>query len=308
MSYAVRFGENGALGWNEWMHQQKGLVDAQAPAKNQIISAKIGHENVLEISEDIMEIDLAKSDQWLKIERKRQNDHWQPWRQGENSDGDECEDTDRVALSDDILPCLFKVKSESEILNLLLIHLILLGVPIKKDFFSENISKKFLAMGCIARVVKPFSNIDEIKVYDHTASRHPKSDGDGLLGLSKDRLCYIEEVFSQAVTLSATYSENFMNVISQCWLLFEILLLQRRSERDGRNRQKDTIKSTKKFAKSLLKHPANRNCFELWQMFSCFEYDFGNHEEAFRIFDMVISMCAGEKNEEIVSQFSGVFR
>ena len=290
------------------MHQQKGLVDTQAPAKNEIISVKIDHENFPVTSEEIVEIDVAKSDQWLKIERKRQNDHWQPWRQSENSDGDECEDPDRVALSDDILPCLFKVKSEADILTLLLIHLLILGVPIKKDFFSENINKKLLAMGCITQVVKPFSNTDEIEVYNNAASRHLKSVGDGLLGLSKDRLCYIEEVFSQAITLSATYSENFMNVVSQCWLLFEILLLQRRSDRDGRSRQKSTIKSTKKFAKSLLKHSANRNCFELWQMFSSFEYDYGNREEAFRIFDMVISMCAGEKNEEIVSQFSRVFR
>lgn len=290
------------------MLQQKGLVEAQAPAKNENISVKICHDNVLEISEEIMEVNLTRSEQWLKTERKRQTDHWQPWKQDDNSDVDDCEDPDRVALSDDVLPCIFKLRSEKDILNLLLIHLMLLGVPIKKDFINDNINKKLLAMGCIPQVVKPFSNTVEIEVLNPAASRHLKSEGDGLLGLSKDRLCYIEEVFSQATTIYGTYSENFTNVVSQCWFLFEILLLQRRCERDGRSRQKDTIKGTKKFAKSLLKHSANRNCFELWQMFSCFEYDFGNREEAFRIFDMVISMCSGEKNEGVVSQFSGVFR
>ena len=240
---------------------------------------------------------LKKPMNWLNIERQREKCQWKPERQI-TSEGD-IEDPDRIVLADDILPCLFRLKSERDIQSLLLFHLSFIGVPIKKHLISEFLCERISQMGVLPVRMKLFTirDTEEFICFNRTADM-------GLdhynIEVSDDRIYYIDDVFAQALRLASSYSDNFTNVVSQCWLLFKVMLLKIKATGVDSHRLKTSVKGVRKFAKSLMKLDPNRNDLELWQIFAYFEYDFGRHEEAFRVFDMIISMCAEEHDQGAV--------
>ena len=305
----IRFGEEGASGWLNWMSNQHG------GSKN--ISSQSGldfvctlHSDAYETCdiEDKINLNLSKPQQWLEIEQQREKRHWKPWKQTEGSE--DCEDPDRTVLVDDVVPSLFKIdpkNSENQIQQILLILLVSIGVPVKVEFFSSYIREKLLSLDITTCEMKGFANSDPFEIVVLNRTVDPSREFS--LDLSDSRLCFIERVFSQTLVLGGKYSNNLVNVFSQCWLLFESILFKQDLLSLDKTQLKARRKYFKKFAKSLLKVPANRSCVALWEMFALHENEVGDQDEAVRIFDMLISMCNGQTDQKaLINQFCKVFR
>ena len=243
---------------------------------------------------------------WLNIERQRQKSQWKPVRQITTEE--DIEDPDRVVLADDILPCLFKLKSESDIESLLLLYLSILGVPVSKHLLGEILFNRIVLLALMPIRIKLFAirDAEEFICLNGTTALGPDQ---YRVEVGDDRICYIDDTFAQSLRLANNYSDRLTNVVCQCWLLFKIMLLKRKVAIADAHEKKVAIKGVRKFAKSLMKLTPNRNCLELWQIFAYFEYDFGQREEAFRVFDMVISMCVQEHSKtSVYSPAAAIFR
>ena len=298
-----RFGEEMAEGWESWMHAQKNQVVDEMVAHREVTGAQVCIDEDNDASRENVDRTKMKAVNWLMIECQRQYRLWKPLRQSEDSE--DYVDPDRVVLADDILPCLFKLQSEEDRLSMLLFHLSFLGIPVKKEFLSSSCWKKLLEFGFTPKFLKIFSNTVGAEFVCLYSPVSFEISSNNATKLEEHRISYVEEVFLQSLKLAGRYSQQFSNTVSQCLLLFKILCIKNLYE-DSRG-IKDAVKKTRKFGRSLLKQTANRNCLELWQIFAYFEHNFGNHEEAFRILDMVIAMCMAEELKD-ASKFSWIFR
>eukprot|EP00794_Sanderia_malayensis_P020249 gene20249-22232_t len=304
-SETARFGEVGALGWSKWMSRSE-----EDNLEKSIFEFDISYliRGITEHTEDVIDKDLPKHKIWLDVERQRETRHWKPWQQAENAE-EECDDPDRTVLSDDVIPCLFKVDNARELEQLILNFFITLGVPVKADFIDEYLKEKLLSVGIVSYQVKLFTNSTEMQLIFHDKLDGFHSGREIVIDVTESRLYFIRNVLSQLLKLAFDYSQNFVNLLSRTWLIFEIILLKQNHSKMDNLQIKSKKKILKRFSKSLLKLPMNRNCFELWKLYACYEYDYGSREEAFRVFDMVISMCMQETDSgDDLRQFSYLFR
>eukprot|EP00795_Rhopilema_esculentum_P003061 gene3061-1345_t len=301
-SEVPRFGEEMAEGWESWMHAKNNQVVDEMVAHREAADAQVCVDEDNDASKENVDRSKMKSVNWLMIECQRQDRMWRPLRQSEERE--DFVDPDRVVLADDILPCLFKLQSEKDRLSILLFHLSFLGVPVKKEFLSSSCWRKLSEFGFTPKFLKIFSNTVGSEFVCLYSPVNFEISSNNATKLEEHRISYVEEVFLQSLKLAGRYSQQFSNTVSQCLLLFKILCIKSLYE-DSRG-IKDAVKKTRKFGRSLLKQTANRNCLELWQIFAYFEHDFGKHEEAFRILDMVIAMCIAEEPKD-TSKFSWIF-
>ena len=305
---SIRFGEQDAKGWNNWMLVQNGSVeDTESFVKCNITNIPLTLRNGSVMDVESVDLKFPKHTNWLRIERSREQCQWKPVRQI-MTEGD-IEDPDQIVLADDILPYLFKLKSESDIQSLLLLHLSFLGVPICRRFFSKFLCDRILNRFLLPVRIGLFACVDaeDFVCVNKTTKTEIE---DFLSTLNDDRLQYIDDVFNQSLSLGSNYCANFINLISQCWLLFKIMLLKRKAFGASSHQAKAAVNGVRKFAKSLMKLEPNRSCLELWQIFAYFEYSFGQREEAFRIFDMMLLMSAEEQQRKgaVFNKSTALFR
>ena len=287
------------------LFQNGSTVNIESCPKYENISPPLTFGDDSDIFEEVVDRAAPKSKNWLSLERQRQRKDWMPTKQSADERG--IEDPDRIVLADDILPSLFKLRSENDIQYLLLIYLSFLGVPIRKQLLSGLLCEVLTQAGLLpVRMTLFASGITE----DFFCLNRTDSFGIGESSteLNDARINYIENVYAQSLRLASNYSDHFTNTISLCWLLFKITLLKKKLLATDSHKLKADIKLVRKFAKSLMKLQPNRNCLELWVVFAYYEYDFGQCEESFRIFDMVISMCVDDKMMDILNKSVAVFR
>ena len=279
-----------------------------SPPKHDVINIKLSLEDYTDVLGETVSPSLPKSKNWLNIERQRQRNNWTPVKQG-TTEGESCEDPDRFVLADDILPFLFKTQTEEHMKSLLLLHLAFLGVPIKTYFLGSFLCQRIVGAGVLPVRMKVFSCDD---TEDFVCLNRTDKFGlsETIIHCSNASISYIDEVFSQSLQLAISRgSRSFVNLISHCWFLFKVMLLKVIFEDEKAHQMRTEVKRVRKFAKTLLKLQSNRNCFELWQIFARFEYDFGLRDEAFRVFDMVIWMCVEEQGKgTIFNRNANVFR
>ncbi len=258
-------------------------------------------------SGDTIDKTLPKHKQWLEVEQRRERCYWKPTT-GDDDD-DDMGDMDRTVMSTDVLHCLFKLENEAQILDLLLIFLVVIGVPVRKDLFTPSTQEQLLTIGLLPYNVEILANVDPLEMVFHDRADILNPARKPLIESSKKRMLFIEAVFAQSTHLASEHSDTVMNSLSRIWFLFEIIFLHQQRTDVDEKQLKRRIKNLKKFAKSLLKLPGNRSCFALWELYANFEFDFGGREEAFRVFDMVISMCIQQADDgQSLRKFSKIFR
>lgn len=283
--------------------QQNITVTNDASSKYEVVNVNLGFANDSEAYKETVHSIIPKSKNWLNIERQRQAINWRPVKQV-TTEGEDCDDPDRIVLADDIFPCLFKLPTEHHIKNLFLLNLAFLGVPVKKQLFNDFLVQRILETGLLPIRMKLFS-FERAEDFICLKRTDEFSLAESNITLTPACICYIDEVFSQSLRFGIDNSSGLVNAISQCWLEFKIMLLKLK----GALTNKSDIKGVRKFAKSLIKLQPNRNCLELWQSFAKFEYDNGQKDEALRIFDMLISMCLVEqKKDDFFNKPAAVFR
>ncbi|KAL5008670.1 hypothetical protein ScPMuIL_014251 [Solemya velum] len=128
-----RSGEEGAIGWRNWLEKQNKLE--HSPVDND------GHYE--EAEESIIAKHMSKCRTWLEIETLRESFHWLPWRPDltKNETEEDCEDVERLVLFDDLEPMLFTLPGNAAKFDLVLQFMVFLGVDI--NFIIErNISNQ----------------------------------------------------------------------------------------------------------------------------------------------------------------------
>lgn len=137
-----RFGEQGALGWNNWtMANQRGspnssklgLLDVSALLEVAESAKKESGAEEEDIDPDVLMIaGQSVPEAWLTLEVHRTLEQSLPWRPDESKGESEedCTDPDRLVLFDDISPTLFDVRDPASQLKLVLGFIQLLGGPV----------------------------------------------------------------------------------------------------------------------------------------------------------------------------------
>jgi hypothetical protein len=122
---SARFGEDGALGWDQVMAKKKAENLPKDPKLNSLIDEE---EN------KIVREKLDKNLVWLKFELLRQSYHWLPSR----SDAEDIEDPERIVVSDDVIQMLVRLRTIDSKYLLVKQFLSFLSVKTDKSLKSDE--------------------------------------------------------------------------------------------------------------------------------------------------------------------------
>lgn len=260
-----RFGEVGARGWADWV-TNKGVYSPGSLSAN-AWSSKDKDEKK---EEDLINTDDDKHKLWLVFENSRLSRHWMPWKQllGSLEDEDECEDSERVVLFEDIPKCLFFLTSEEHRFALF------------SRFFD------FLATLCGSKsAAQNFSNLNVMESASEIFSRSdakllfsPLSSGTELENYAAFRTNVLEQIGDK-------FDGNYRTYV----YLSEIDFRLSRIPYHGDSAITVDKKDLKKFLKTLLS--GERNNLAIWQRYAASEFQGGNLKDARKVFDTAISTC-----------------
>ncbi|XP_044291906.1 nuclear exosome regulator NRDE2 isoform X1 [Varanus komodoensis] len=282
-----RIGEKGARGWKAWMHQQEkgGWV---------IINPPDDDEDVEENEEEIKDKSLPKWQNWLHIERSREERHWLPWRPDKTKKQtlEDCEDPERQVLFDDLGPSLIQISSPDLQFQLLCSFLQFLGVPCGCHFLpsflyiamdENNIFDNGLhTQGPLTSFDLPVSGVSSIGRMDSMVQQQRH------VGHPKEGEEFIQNFFHMMLSLFSGKEKSNLSIF---WLQYEISKVVQCLKTGNKRKLKWQGKKSKKLAKNLLKAPDNRNDVSLWQLYAYLEWLLGNIEDARKVFDMSLSMA-----------------
>ncbi|XP_070578524.1 LOW QUALITY PROTEIN: nuclear exosome regulator NRDE2-like [Ptychodera flava] len=287
-----KFGEKDAKGWNKWMHKkEKGGWEQVALQEQQ------DDEEQSDGEDELIKVDDPTWKVWHRLENKREQQHWLPWKpdgkKGETED--DCEDPDRLVLFDDFSSSLFKLETQEMKFHLLLRFLQFLGIPTDPAYSSScyQTHQHFLV-----GVEHPSQVLQQSMCPSGTGWR-VKCQGvsHGIQSLHERKLLsgknsglfssaefneFISRVFGQAVALLSGEARTHLTLT---WLQYE----SGKTVHSGK-KSKHQVKAVRKCAKSLLKEAHNRNNLLLWETYAMFEWTTDNIKEARKVFDMALTL------------------
>lgn len=200
---------------------------------------------------------------------------------------DDCEDTDRIVLYDDISFALFNLPSPDLMFQLLISFLLLLGVLIPKRMLSKDV------LNCFSKYFY-LENATGVCLC-HSTLRNSHVSLKSILLTEVDTFnaaCVgkARQILSQSLSL---FEERYVKKLSQIWFHFETMLFRKEIETTSNQSNCKTYgKEIKKFVKSVLKLPPNRNCVALWDMYAMYEWKLGRHDDAKKIYFTTLRLCS----------------
>ena len=228
---------------------------------------------------------------WLDLENIRWVTECMPFM----GSHDDCEDTERIVLFDDISFSLFDLSSPELKHQLILVYLFILGTPILRSELNPNILRCF----SVSYTIEDSSTL--IPCFCHYPMFSDYVMIDSLLFDDEKRpnhcvITIIRTILSQY--LSHTTTEKCTRQISRLWFHFESMLFRFEFEKSVELEKKFWV-GTKKFMKGLLKMAANRSCVPLWSMYAKFEHNTGNMNDGKRVFTTVLQMAHSDKIDTV---------
>lgn len=220
---------------------------------------------------------------WTELEIIREMSQFEPFR----GCHDDCEDTDRIVLYDDISFALFNLPSPDLMFQLLISFLLLLGVPIPKRMLSKDV------LNCFSKYFY-LENATGVCLC-HSTWRNSHVSLKSILLTEVDTFnaaCVgkARKILSQSLSL---FEERYVKKLSQIWFHFETMLFRKEIETTSNQSNCKTYgKEIKKFVKSVLKLPPNRNCVALWDMYAMYEWKLGRHDDAKKIYFTTLRLCS----------------
>lgn len=233
---------------------------------------------------------LTKNGLWLLLESLRHTNEFFPY----TGDPDECEDTERIILYDDIFFALFRLRSPELRHQLVLVLLFMLGVPLAtlrpkilltfSLYFVVHESNEKLNCFCHNFMSNDHVHIDSI-IFNENSSVNFKV------------LSTVRDILLQY--LSTLRVEQYFKQISRIWFHLESIVLRYEEENNKTTFDKGHWSAMKKFIRSLLKLPANRSCVYLWSMYGLYEYNIGHPADAMKIFSTALQMSHADADDTI---------
>lgn len=208
----------------------------------------------------------------MAIESSRTSRHWLPWKQSSDDaeEEDECEDTERIVLFEDISKCLFFVKSKEHRFTL---------VSVFFDFLDRLSEVKKLSRNSLTSSSAALENVTEI---------YRRSDAELLfephLSVSSRLENYIVFRSNVMTQVCDKFEGEFRTFLHLRDIDFRVNELD--CHDDGERKMQS--KELKKFIKSLLS--VDRNNLAIWQRFAAFEFNGSNYKDARKVFDTAITM------------------
>lgn len=231
-----------------------------------------------------------KSKLWVRLEELRSSCNILGYRGNE----EDCEDTDRIVLFDDVSFALFTMDDNGGLFQVLLTYLLMLGVPVPRSRFNKNIFDFVCKNMLIKKSTEAESCFCHNEMFCDYISISSTFRND--LGLKSE---FIIEIARRTLNHSLLFlSDRHVEILSQIWLHFETVLFRRSFENVEHELSKKYWKEMRKFIKSLLKLPPNRSCVALWDMYATYEWNLGNEEDSQKILMTSMQLYNGVTNED----------
>eukprot|EP00111_Clytia_hemisphaerica_P007753 TCONS_00022514-protein len=281
----VRLGEEGYVSWENYMKQQ----GVHFPDKDvEITISGIGHQpktknvsfkEILKqvkqgLSNEGEDNKPQKNEYWTRLELTRMREECFSY----HGDIEECEDTERVVLFDDLSLVCFSLESEAVVFQIVLTYLLLFGVSIPKSRYHKNLFKhscKFL------KIIESGS-----KCFCHSSDF---CDFVNIEGTDfKDHLYFLRTFITHLLKLFKDLT--ILQTLSTVWFHMESILFRESFEDVSTELDKRYWKEMRKFLKSLLKLPFNRSFVPIWTMYAMYEWQIGNSEDAEKIYTTAIQL------------------
>ena len=213
---------------------------------------------------------------WISMESSRSNRHWLPWKAdfdlGEGED--DCEDTERIVLFEDISKFLFIVDTVEQKFQLLWNFLNFLSKVDKRFKYSTEHDKTTLADCHLDNVFDVFTTLDIKNIFSSVL----KSD------IQLEFLdSFFDNIYSHSLEL---FEGHLQTLLTLRYIDFKLEQFEKLKEKQ--------VKKQRHLLKSLLKLHSNRNNHAIWMRFIKFEYETGNQAEARKAFRTVIKMSGSD--------------
>jgi len=226
---------------------------------------------------------------WIELEQERTKLEFAPY----TGEMEECDDTDRIVLYDDISFSLFNLSNQELNFQLILTYLFILGVPIDKNMISQQIlngfSKHFHVSNnqdclcyCHSNFSQDYISIPSILTIGKTINEKV---------ITKTR-CIFEQSLNE-------FDEKHQRLLSQVWFHFESILFRKQLENLNNEITKKYWKEQRKFIKALLRINTNRNNLALWEMYAFHEKHVGNEEDCEKVMIMSLQLCHQQTHDNI---------
>ena len=225
---------------------------------------------------------------WINLEKIRSFTEFTPF----IGDVEDCEDTERIVLFDDISFALFNLPASDLQFQLVLSYLFLMGVPVCKNMFKPKIWVCF----CKYYLVTSPSYLCLCHSQLSCHYVHIKSNLFTASNLTNTIVVSsAQEILSQSLTRFS--SSKHIQILSKIWFHLESILFRREFENISKELDKKHWKEMRKFIKSLLKLTPNRSFIELWEMYATYEWSLGNIDDAKKIFLTAGQLIRQQENE-----------
>ena len=319
-SGCLRFGEQGALGWNNWTSANQrgspnsrklGLVDVSALLE---IAESAKREPAVE-EEDIdpevlMIAGQSVPEAWLMLEAHRTQEQCLPWRPDERKGESEedCTDPDRLVLFDDVSPTLFDVQDTASQLKLVLGFIQLLGGPIPTATGQliatsveslSQISLNFLDnLSCLSdQSIKLLHCLGFSSLSPSSLREFGLEVGHQLLSTVASNLVMCTPSVHNAIVITINHSLSLFSDAASQTKLVQILLVflvqQLRStlmaEPKLSRQTKVRIKAVQKLTKNVLRLEQHRNNVTLWNCCALIEHLLGNLQDSSRLYQSLLT-------------------
>ena len=243
---------------------------------------------------------LSKEEAWFKLERVREKNEFAPY----HGNIEDCEDTERAVLFDDISFALFGLPTKYLQFQLVMSYLLLHGVPIPSDILSKKVQQvflKFIQLRNTDNRLTCLCHTDLSRGFVYIESSL-LTDG---ISLSETVVIRVREAISQALT---RLPDQYIPYLSEIWFHFESIIFCQEFKNVERKLNKKYWKEMRKFFKTLLKLPPNRSHRKLWIMYANYEWNLGSYDESKKIFTNTLLLCQHDDFHEKVLQMSSSLR
>lgn len=295
-----RFGTVGARGWYRFVEDEESTNSA-------IVVEPISY-NPVEDLDFKARLNLHQSKEtttnstvWSELETVRSFIEFTPYL----GNSEECEDTERIILFDDVSFTLFNLSNDTLHFQLILSYLFLLGLPIEENLFSHHIinlfSKHYVILADVACA----------PCYCHHSFI-------GNTHVQIDSLLYVENkhvnpyaVDKIRVILSQSLSKltsRYQQYLSQIWFHFESIYFRKSFENVTNEFDKKYWKEHRKFVKRLLKLKANQKNIPLWVLHAKHEWNVGNQNESEKVFLTILRLVCETSNDKDLSNTMDIIK
>ena len=321
-SGAPRLGEEGAVGWRQWMETSQSQQTAKTLTfiNAQFLTHSAPSSDVqVGDSEQCTDPELGLiaghplPEAWLLLENHRQQMDALPYR----GPDDELSDPERAVLFEDVSQCMFTVNDPCLQVKLVLQYLQFLGVgggapclDALPHLLSSHLHCAQDALAASASSGGNFSLANTLQssnysmLYPHSfcgvsSAYSPVSTTDLLPSPSwtshtplpsPSMSCFISNTCNQLLSLLP--SSEAQTAVALEWVEFELSLVMPALSDPSRCKSRDTRQRTKavqKLVKSLLKHESHRNNLCLWDCCAQLELLLIGRQEAQTLYETVLS-------------------